>query len=291
MKSFEQRYNTKRYRAAYNTTVVSITLVLFLLGLVLLLVLHTGKLSSWFRENIGVSVVFDKNAGAGKILAFKSHLDTQQFVRSTKYISKQEAAEQLKAELGEDFVEFIGYNPLPPTLEVFLHHQYTYSGRFEGVEKFLLQNEIVESVEYQHTLVALIEKNISVISRWILIFSLLLLVVSVLLIHNTIRLAVYSKRMLIKSMLLIGATQGFIRKPFFIRGILQGLLSGCIAVGMLSGILFFVHHKLPALHLLDDWLTLGAAGLTIIVFGMIITWISNFIAIKKYLKIDSEDLY
>jgi len=291
MKQFDEKFNIKRYRTANGTTIVSITLVLFMLGLVLLLVINTGRLTSFFRENIGISVSIKSEANAEEVLALKSFLEKQPYVKSTIYISKQQAAEQLKGELGEDFVDFIGYNPLPPTLEVFLFEDYTYGENLTMVEDLLHQQPIIESIEYQHTLIKLIERNIARISRVIIIFSLLLLLISVLLIHNTIRLAIYSKRMLIKSMLLVGATQSFIRRPFIVNGILQGLISSIISIVMLLALLIITNHKLPDLNIFKNWLIIGLVGLLIVAFGILITWLSNFIAIKKYLKLSSEDLY
>lgn len=291
MNKFEEKYSLKRYRSAYTTSVLSISLVLFLLGIVLLLYFQTEKLSSFFRESIGVSIVIDKNAKAEEVLDLKHLLENQIFVKSITYISKQQAAEQLETELGEDFVEFIGYNPLPPTFEAFIFEEFTYGDKLTKVESFLLQQQIVESIEYQHALIQLIENNISRISRWILIFCFFLFIISVLLIHNTIRLAIYSKRMLIKSMLLVGATQAFIRKPFIINGIYQGLISGIISVILLFVLLIITNQKLPDLHLMNNSLMLTSVALSIILCGILITWASNFIAIKKYLKVDSEDLY
>lgn len=291
MKSFEEKYSIKRYKTAYSATVFSITLVLFMFGLVLLLVFHTSKLTTYFRESIGVSVVINNNARANEVLALKSLLENQDFVKSTKYISKQQAADELKLELGEDFVEFIGYNPLPPTLEIFLYEEFTYGEKLKEVESFLQEQKIIENVEFQHSLIKLIERNISRISKWVGAFSLLLLLISVLLIHNTIRLAIYSKRMLIKSMLLVGATQAFIRKPFIIHGIYQGLWSGAFAVCLLTLILIFTNRKLPDLALFNNWFLILIVGFLIIAFGVLITWTSNLIAIKKYLKLNSEDLY
>lgn len=291
MKSYEAKYNTKRLRAAYNTTVASIALVLFMLGLLLTVIFQFGKLSSYFRENIGISIVIDSKSKADEVMAFKALLEAKNFVKSVKYISKQQAAEQLKLELGEDFVEFIGYNPLPPTFELFLFNDYTYGDSLVRVKNFLKHHPMVESVEYRHTLLTLIDKNILRFSRWIISFSFLLLIISVLLIHNTIRIAIYSKRLLIKSMLLVGATQAFIQRPFIMKGIYQGLLSGLMAVLMLLIVLIIANQKLPGFGLFDNVFILGLIGASVIIFGMLITWISNLIAIKKYLKLKSEDLY
>jgi len=291
MKQFDEKFNAKRYRTANSTTIVSITLVLFMLGLVLLLVINTGRLTSFFRENIGITVSIKNGADAEDVLALRSLIEKQAFVKSTIYISKQQAADQLKTDLGEDFIDFIGYNPLPPTLEVFLFEEYTYGENLNIVEAFLRQQAIIESIEYQHTLITLIEQNIARISRVIIIFSLLLLLISVLLIHNTIRLAIYSKRMLIKSMLLVGATQCFIRRPFIVNGILQGLISSMISIVMLLALLIITNHKLPDLDIFKNSLIIGLAGLLIVAFGILISWLSNLIAIKKYLKLNSEALY
>lgn len=262
-----------------------------MLGLLLIMLLYAGRLSSYFRENIGISLVISSNASANEIMNFRKAVENYPFVKSTNYISKEEAAEKLQAELGEDFVTFIGYNPLPPTIELFLHREYTTADSLVKVKQVLLEEGIIESVEYEHQLLDLIDSNISRASRWVLIFSVLLLFVSMLLIHNTIRLSIYSKRLLIKSMLLVGASQQFIRRPFIIKGLYQGLSGGLISVILLGAILFLSGSRFPELGLTDNLLLLGAGGLTIIGFGVLITWLSTYIAVKKYLNIRSEDLY
>ena len=291
MKSFGEKYNRRRYRTAYSTSVFSITLVLFLLSLLGLMIFFAGKLKSYLRENIGISLVIDSKADAGEILEFKDKLEAYPWVKSVSYISKQQAADQLKAELGEDFVDFIGYNPLPPTLEMFLYDEYTQSDSLYAITSELQNHEIIRNIEYEHQLLDLIDRNVSRISTWIAAFSALLLIVSVLLIHNTIRLSIYSKRMLIKSMLLVGASQRFIRRPFIRAGLSQGFTGGIIAVCLLLGLLFLGSIRLPGLHLFEDTLTLALIGAGIIIFGILITWLSTWIAVKKYLKIRSEDLY
>lgn len=291
MKSFGEKYSKKRYRVAYSTSVFSITLVLFLLGLLLMMVFYAGRLSAFFRENIGVSLVISSEADAAEIMQFKDDLNTYPFVKLTRYISKDAAAKKLQEELGEDFVNFIGYNPLPPTLELFLYESYTSPDSLLKIKQVLQRYEIVENVEYEHQLLDLIDKNISNISRWVLAFSLVLLFIAVLLIHNTIRLSIYSKRMLIKSMLLVGASQRFIRRPFIVAGIFQGLAGGIVAVVLLTGILYFSSVRFPELQLLNDIINIVIAGLAMIGFGVLITWLSTYLAVKKYLKIRSEDLY
>jgi cell division transport system permease protein len=262
-----------------------------MLGLVVLLIFHTQKLSAYFRENIAMSVAMHDKATEAEILNFKYELDTKYFVKSAVYISKAEAAARLKADLGENFVEFIGYNPLPSTIEIKLHQQYTQPDSLAKIEIMLSKHNLVKQIDYQKSLMDLIDKNISTISKGILIFSGLLLFISIILIHNTIRLAIYSKRMLIKSMLLVGATQAFIRRPFIINGFFQGFISGLISLGLLLMVLIFTNNKLPELELLNDPAILILLAVSIVLFGTLITWLSNYIAVKKYLKLNSEDLY
>lgn len=281
----------RRYRTAYSTSVFSITLVLFMLGLVVLLIFHTRKLSAYFRENIVMSVAMSDKATEAEISSFKLGLDSLYFVKSSTYISKEEAARQLKADLGEDFVEFIGYNPLPSSIEIKLHQQYTQPDSLVKIETMLREHDLVKQIDYQKSLMDLIDKNISTISKGILIFSGLLLFISIILIHNTIRLAIYSKRMLIKSMLLVGATQGFIRRPFIVNGFFQGLISALISLGLLSVVFIYAHNKLPELELVKDPAILILLAVSIVLFGTLITWLSNYIAVKKYLKLNSKDLY
>ncbi len=287
----EEKYSRRHYQTAYNTSIFSISLVLFMLGLFLLLIFQSRNLSAYFRENIAVSVLLKNDASAEEVLTFKKQLKAQDFVKSSNYISKQQAAEMLMAELGEDFVAFIGFNPLPPTFEVFLYENFTYPGRIEKVEAWLLSQELVDHVSFQKALISRLEKNISSVSRWLIILSFLLLIISVLLIHNTIRLDIYSRRLLIKSMMLVGATHQYIRRPFIRRGIKQGITSGIIAVLLLAALVLVVQTKLPAAKVLNEPLTLALTAILMLISGLIISWISNFIAVKKYLKVDSEDLY
>lgn len=291
MKSFGEKYNRRRYKVAYSTSVLSIAMVLFMLGLLLLLMLYAGKLSTYFREHIGISLVLDSDAKASEIMEFKNSARQFKFVKSSRYISKEEAAKKLQDELGEDFITFIGYNPLPPTLELFLYEEYTSADSLAGIKQTLLKHNIIRSIEYEHQLLDLIDHNISRISNWVLGFSVLLLIIAVFLVHNTIRLSIYSKRMLIKSMLLVGASQGFIRKPFLIKSLYQGLAGGVIAVMLLIGVLFVGSYRFPELGLVKNFFLVGAGSALIIGFGLLITWLSTYIAVKKYLNIRSEDLY
>lgn len=291
MSRFEEKYNKRRYKTAYGTTVVSISLVLFMLGLMALMAYHARKLSDFVKENIGITVIINENIDEKLILEFKATLDKKSFVKSTTYITKEQAAKKMTQELGEDFVGFIGYNPLPPTIVVHIVAAYTTDESLQEIEKEIRKSALVKDVDYQKSMVSLINQNISKISYGILAFAGLLLIISIILIYNTIRLAVYSKRMLIKSMLLVGATQSFIRKPFIITGIWQGILGGITACILLLAILVFIMQKLPELAVIQDSWFVGVLFACVIVFGVFLTWFSNYFAVKKYLNINSDELY
>lgn len=287
----EEKYNRKRYKIAYHTTTFSITLVLFMLGLLVLILLHTQRLTDYVRENIGIMIMLRDNIDEYEIMELKSRIETNTFVKRTQYTSKDDAAKELSAELGEDFVGFIGYNPLLPVIEVFLTWDYCNEDGYKLFERTLHTETIIEEVHYQKPMVELINANISKISTGVLIFSGLLLIISVMLIYSTIRLAVYSKRLLIKSMLLVGATQRFIRRPFIKSGFVQGIMSGFFALGILFIVIVLAQQKLPGLNLLSDFRTHFLLALSVILFGVCITWLSNYFAVKKYLNINSEELY
>jgi len=256
-----------------------------------LMAYHARKLSDFVKENIGITVIINENIDEKLILEFKATLDKKSFVKSTTYITKEQAAKKMTEELGEDFVGFIGYNPLPSTIVVHIVAAYTTDESLQDIEKEIRKSVLVKDVDYQKSMVSLINQNITKISYGILAFAGLLLIISIILIYNTIRLAVYSKRMLIKSMLLVGATQSFIRKPFIITGIWQGILGGITACILLLAILVFIMQKLPELAVIQDSWFVGVLFAGVIVFGVFLTWFSNYFAVKKYLNINSDELY
>ncbi|HOY32504.1 MAG TPA: permease-like cell division protein FtsX [Bacteroidales bacterium] len=287
----EERFSRRRLNSSRVTTIVSISLVLFAIGLVGLLLLHTKKLSDYVKENIGFTVYINKNVKEAEIMQLKKELDTMEYVRYTDYISEEKAAEAFQKELGDDFVSFIGYNPLHTSIEVHLKAQYAKDFYFDQMETMLKDKPIVKEISYQKSLVNTINDNVRKISVVLLVFSLLLLIIAVTLINNTIRLAVYSKRFLIKSMQLVGATEGFIRKPFLTVSIIHGLISSFIAIGMLVLVIYISRKEIPeiiSLQSLDLFLILFVF---VILIGFIISLISTFIAVRKYLKLNIDYLY
>jgi cell division transport system permease protein len=291
MTSIEEKYTRRRYHSSVATTVVSITLVLVMLGLLALTVFHAKKLSDYVKENIGFRVYLKEDAPEEEIILLQKRLDAEAFVKSSDYISPEEAARELTVELGEDFIDFLGYNPLPPSVDLRVKAAYANVDSLEVIESRLMQELIVKEVFYQKSLVQLINKNIRRISIVLLGFSGLLLLIAMALINNTIRLSVYSKRFIIRTMKLVGATRGFIGRPFILKGILQGLYSAIFAIILLSAILYFLMREVPELVSLYDLnIYLAVFGLVIIT-GMFLAWISTFFAVRKYLKMKEDDLY
>jgi cell division transport system permease protein len=188
-----------------------------------LVIVHARKLSDYVKENIELSVFMKEDANEVDIIRFQKSLDASGFVKSTEYITKDAAAEKLKQDLGEDFINFLGYNPLQPSIDIRLKAIYANSQNLIWIERDIKKSPVVAEVYYQKSLVNLVNENLRSIALTILVFSGLLAVIAIALINNTIRLALYSKRFLIHSMQLVGATKSFIRKPFIVKGIMHGL--------------------------------------------------------------------
>ncbi|MEI6853980.1 MAG: permease-like cell division protein FtsX [Bacteroidota bacterium] len=287
----EEGFTRRRLTGSRITTIVSISLVLFAIGLVGLLVLHTKKLSDYVKENVGFTVYMNKNVKEADIVQLQKELDAHPYVRSTEYISEEKAAENYQKELGVAFVQFIGYNPLHTSLEVHFKSEYSNEAFFELLIGQIKKNPIVSEVTYQKSLIQEVNDNVRKISIILLGFSVLLLIIAVTLINNTIRLSVYSKRFLIKSMQLVGATEGFIRRPFLLTSIIHGLISSLLAIGLLIGVIYVSRKQIPeiiSLQSLDLFLILFAS---VILIGFIISWISTYFAVKKYLRIKTDYLY
>ncbi|TVQ08353.1 MAG: FtsX-like permease family protein [Bacteroidetes bacterium] len=281
----------RRLKTSYISTIVSITLVLYVLGFLGIIIMHTHKLSEHIKENIGFSIILMDNARMADINHLQKSLDAFDAVKSTEFISSDKAAEELISELGEDFVEFLGYNPLFPSIEVKLNAAWANPDSLELFEKNVLQSRIVKEVDYQKNLVHIVNENVRKIGFALLLFGVLLLIIAFTLINNTIRLSVFSKRFLIKSMQLIGATQSFIRKPFVIKGVVQGLIGSVIAIALLLASLYGARQSVPELIDFQDIEMLFSLFVLVIILGIVISWISTWFAVKKYLRIKTDNLY
>ena len=287
----ELKYNKRRIQTSYLSTIIGITLVLYVLGLLGLVIIQAKKISDYVKENIGFSVIMKDDVKEADIFQLQKSLDAAKFVKQTEYITKDQAAKALKQDLGEDFISFLGYNPLLPSIEVKLIADYANNDSLQAIEKRLLKNESIKEVIYQKSLVHLVNENIRKLSLLLLGCSALFLFIAIALINNTIRLAVYSKRFLIKSMQLVGATQGFIRKPFIAKGIIQGIIAALLTICLLSGSLYWAQKQMPELINMQEIDSFMYLFLFVLLVGIIMTWLSTFFAVRKYLKINTDFLY
>jgi cell division transport system permease protein len=287
----QKKVSKRKLQSSYLTTIVSITLVLFMLGILGLLVLNSKKLSDHVRENIGFSIIMNPGVREACVMELKKTLDASDYVKYTEYITPEEAAKELQEDLGEDFIGFLGYNPLLPSIDLRLNADYANIDSLQVIEKQLLTNPDIKEVYYQQSLVEMINANVRRIGLFILVFSVLLLIMAVALINNTIRLSVYSKRFLIRTMQLVGATKNFIRTPFILTGILHGLIAALIASSALVGIIYVLLQEVPELFTLKDFNLFVILFAFVIMAGVFITWFSNLAAVNKYLKAKPEDLY
>lgn len=287
----DDKYYKRRLRSSYATTMVSITLVLFMMGMFGLIILHTKKLSDYVKENISISIIMKEGVKEAGIIQLQKTLDASPFTKSTEYITKEEAAKEMMEELGEDFISFLGFNPLLPAIDLRLKANYANPDSMSIIEYQLVEDKNVKEVFYQKSLVHLINKNIRRIGIVILGFSGLLLLIAIALINNTIRLTVYSRRFLIRSMQLVGATRGFISRPFVFKGILQGFVSALIAIVLLAVIVYFSQKEFPELVNLQDVDLFASLFAFVVILGICLAWISTFFAVRRYLRINVDKLY
>src|SRR6056297_2015031 len=291
MATKETKRTKRRLRSSYLTSVISISLVLFMLGVLGILVLNAKRLSEYVKENIGFSIILKEGVKEVDIIRLQKNLDATHYVKSTEYITKKEAAEELRKELGENFIEFLGYNPLLASIDVHLHAQYANPKSINQIKKDLQRYDQIKEVFYQKDLVELVNQNIEKIGLILLVFSALLFLIAIALINNTIRLSVYSKRFIIHTMQLVGATRGFIRRPFLYRSAFHGLIASLLAIGLLSGLLYLGQQEFQEIISFRDIEILGVLFLAVLIIGIAINWISTFFAVNKYLRMNVDKLY
>lgn len=284
---------TAQRRAATSTisTVVSMSLVLFMLGCLALILINSQKLSTYVKENIRFQIYLKENTREVDIIKLKKVLDAEPFARTTRYISKKEAAQTLKKDLGEDFTDFLGYNPLPPSIDLDLKAEYAHPDSIAWIEEEVMKDPNVKEVAYPPDLIREVNQNVEKITIVMLSFSILLMVVAIALINNTIRLSIYSKRFLIRSMQLVGATRSFIQRPFIIKGLLQGLYASFIAILLIMGVIYLIQQQFPAFFEVQDIQTFALLFGIVVALGLLISWISTWLAVKKYLRLKPEKLF
>lgn len=262
-----------------------------MLGLVGLLILNTKKITDVVKENIGFNVILKDNGKDGEVEKLRKALEEAPFVKSSEYVTKEQAAAVVKESIGEDFISFLGFNPLLSSINVHLKAEYANADSVALIEKEISKSRIVKEIWYQKSLIDLVNDNVKKISIVVLGFSGLLMLIALALINNTIRLSIYSKRFLIKTMQLVGATHWFIRKPFVWTGIKHGIYSAIIAIGMLFGLIYFAKRESPEFSQIQDDQMIIILSSIIIVLGIIISGISTSLAVRKYLRLNADDLY
>jgi cell division transport system permease protein len=287
----EKGLSKGRLRSSYITLVISVSLVLFLLGILGLVIINARELSDYFRESLTFSVLLDDDAREADIRMLQKDLDAKSYVKSTDYISKDEAAVKMKEELGEDFISFLGDNPLPPSIDVYLHSAYTIPDSVAKIEKYILEYPFVKEVFYHESLLFLINENIRKISVFLLVISTFLFLIALTIINNTVRLAIYSKRFLIRTMQLVGATRSFIRKPFLVQSALHGLIAALLSLVLLMGLLYLIEKEFFIMFTFESTNALLLLGLTIMITGVLINIISTFFSVNRYLSISEDELY
>lgn len=271
--------------------IISLALVLFMLGLLGLVVINAKKLSNHIKENVGFQIVLKDTTSAAELDNLKQELSSSPYSKQVDYISKNEAAQKLQKELGEDFITFLGYNPLLSSLDIKLNSDFANVDSLAGFEKSIMQKHFVKEVIYHKDMIKQVNDNAKVISIYILIFSSLLLIVAIALINNTIRLSIYAKRFLIRTMYLVGATQGFIRLPFIYKGIRQGVIAGILAGLLLAGFLVLSTRYIPDLLQLQDPNLLALLFIGIVLLGVLISGLSAALSVRRYLRLKTDDLY
>tara|TARA_B100000282_G_scaffold296651_1_gene279349 strand:- start:648 stop:1526 length:879 start_codon:yes stop_codon:yes gene_type:complete len=285
-----KKFNSSVFSSSISV-VISLSLVLFIVGTLFLVLINAQKLSNYVKENIGFSVMLEENTSELDCLRFLKEIDANNFSKSATLVSKEQATKELRNELGEDFVDFLGYSPLLSSIDVKLNANYANADSLLKIKNQLQKNTNVFEVYYQEDLVEKINSNVNRITIFLLAFCSLLLIIAFVLINNTIRLSVYSKRFLIRTMRLVGAKNSFIKKPFLINSLYQGLYGAIFAVFMLIGSLQLIQKE--AMHILNisDLKVIGTVFLLIFIFGIFISWISTYLSVKKYIKLTEHKLY
>lgn len=273
------------------TSIISIALVLFLLGLIFFIGLLGQKLSVYVRENISFSVVLKENSKDADIKKIQKQLDSRPYIKSTEYISKEQAAKELEEELGENPETFLGFNPLQASIEVKLNSEYANPDSLLLIEKQIKSYTDVSELLYRKDMMQLVNDNLKRTGIILLTLAAVLMIISFVLISNTIRLLIYSKRFLIHTMQLVGATSGFIRRPFIRYNVASGIVAAVLAVGMLTGVLYYVQRDFPGfIDLLDIRSLLIVFGI-VLVLGICLSFVATCFAVNKYLRMDADKLY
>jgi len=291
MKTSKNKTLNRRVLSSSTSVVISLSLVLFVVGLLGLVLINAQKLSDYVKENIGFTIMLKDGVNEIETLKFQKILDASDFAKSTSFTTKEQATADLKTDLGEDFVEFLGYSPLLASIDVKLNADYANTDSLQLITNELIENNNVFEVYYQEDLVDKLNSNVNKLSLFLLAFCILLFFIAFILINNTIRLSVYSKRFIIRTMRLVGATNNFIQKPFISKGIYQGIYSSIIAIFMLIGAIQLVQTDTANMLNIDDLKIIGIVFFLIFTSGLFISLFSTYFAVRKFIKLNEHELY
>jgi len=291
MASSFDKYQKRKLISSYISVVISIALVLFLLGCLGLLVINAKKVADHFKEQVVMTIYLNDTAKEVEVNQLKKSLAMADYSKEALYVSKEEAASIMKAETGEDFMDFVGYNPLKNSIDVYLKADYVTTGNLTEISEGLSNKSFIEEIRYDNDLVELMNDNVKKITFWVLIISGVFTIIAVLLINSSIRLAVYSKRFIIKTMQMVGATKSFIRRPFIWKSVQLGIIGAVVALAGMAVVLYYLDLTFPELELLRNTILIIALFIGIFLLGVVITWISTFIATQRFLNLKTDQLY
>jgi cell division transport system permease protein len=285
------KFQKRKLVSSYISVVISIALVLFLLGCLGLFVFNAKKVADHFKEQVVLTIYLNDSAKEVEVDQLKKRLLLADYTKNIAYVSKEDAAEIMKAENGEDFMEYLGYNPLQNSIDVYLKADFVTNNIIDEITEELSEKDFIDDLRYDKDLVFLMNNNVKKITFWVLVISALFTLIAVLLINSSIRLAVYSKRFIIKTMQMVGATKSFIRKPFVYKSVQLGVIGAIIALIAMGVVLYYLNQTFPELQLIKEPLLVAALFAGIFIIGILITWLSTFIATQRFLNLKTDQLY
>ena len=291
MKTEENKSLNLKILSSSVSIIVSLSLVLFMLGVLGLLLINSQKISNYVKENIGFTIMLNDDINDVERINLEKELVSANFVKNTRFVSKSEAAQKLQKELGEDFISFLGYNPLLNSIEITLNAKYTSVDSLSLIAENLSKNTKIYEIFYQKDLIKKLNENVNKLSLFLIVFCLLLFFISFTLINNTIRLSIYSKRFLIRTMRLVGATNYFIQKPFLEKSIYEGVYSSIFAVFLLMGSINLVQKEIASILNINDIKNIGIVFILIFTFGLLISFFSTYFAVKKHIYQKQNKIY
>ena len=287
----ERNIIARRLLHSYLSSIISIALVLMLIGFFGILAANAGAVQNYFKENVRVSAILKENVEEQQAKKLQQKLETHPAVKGSKFISKEQGTRELKQMLGEDFLEAFDSNPIPISIELYLKGEYFNPDSIRHVATSLLENRQIEEIAYQESLLELLNENFERIAYVFLIFAGLLMFISFVLINNTVRLNVYSKRFSIYTMRLVGAKRSFIRAPFLVKSIFQGLLSGLLAVLALLGLLYLVRNEFEQMFAIFNMQLVAYVLVAVVVLGAVICLVCTFFVVNRLVSLNNDDLY